>query len=348
MALPIGKAIGEVLHLGFTNQINIMRRLSLLFFILNAVITLGQDRIAVKEFFTKDDLKTDENNAFYYKTGTRTKSVVNGVEIIGSFIDTVKSFYTPSNVQMKIEVYNQDGQLDGRYLRFHENGKLKERGNFREGLRVGYFVSYSSEGKVSRMLQYSVNPVGKNLGYYNDFKIVNYSDASGSLIINNGAGYCKCYLTSDKLREDGKVVNGLRDSTWLGYENDILVLKESYSNGDFINGVRYYNDKEIVYDKFEIQAEFPGGIGELYKFLNKNIRYPVDMRRYGISGKVFVQFVIGRDGSISDAQIIKSLHRSGDEESLRLIKMMPKWNPSVQRGNPVNSKFVLPLTFNLQ
>jgi TonB family protein len=346
MALPIGKAIGEVLHLGFINQFTIMRRLSLLLFVLNSV-TLGQDRVTVKEFFTKDDLKTDESNAFYYKTGIRIKSLVNEFEVIGSFIDTVKSFYTPSNVQMKVEVYNQDGQLNGRYLRFNENGKLKERGNFREGMRVGYFVSYSSEGKVSRILQYSVNPVGKNLGFYNDFKILNYSDASGSLIINNGIGYCNCYLTSDKLREDGKVINGLRDSTWLGYENDILVLKESYSNGDFINGVRYYNDKEIAYDKFEIQAEFPGGMSELYKFLNKNIRYPAYTRRYGINGKVIVQFVVEKDGSLSNVEIIKSLHESVDGESLRLVNMMPKWSPALQRGLPVKAKFVLPMTYKL-
>ena len=89
-------------------------------------------------------------------------------------------------------------------------------------------------------------------------------------------------------------------------------------------------------------------MSELYKFLNENIRYPMDMRRDGISGKVFAQFVIGRDGSISDAKIIKGLYESADEEALRLIKKMPRWSPGIQRGLPVKSKFVIPLTFDLQ
>jgi protein TonB len=107
-------------------------------------------------------------------------------------------------------------------------------------------------------------------------------------------------------------------------------------------------DEDKIFTVVEQQAEFPGGMAELYKFLNKNIRYPASARRMGVDGKVFIQFVVDKEGRISDVTIIKSLSQDCDKEALRLIQLMPPWKPGKQNGRAVKSKFVLPLTFKLE
>ena len=107
-------------------------------------------------------------------------------------------------------------------------------------------------------------------------------------------------------------------------------------------------EENLIYAIVDTPADFPKGMKGLYKFLHREIQYPADARRNGISGKLYVQFVVTRDGSIDKENIviIKSLYPSLDDEAIRLVKLMPNWKPALKDGKPVNSKFVLPLTFN--
>jgi protein TonB len=93
---------------------------------------------------------------------------------------------------------------------------------------------------------------------------------------------------------------------------------------------------------------FPGGDGEMLKFLYNSIRYPVIAQENGIQGRVTCTFVINRDGSIVDAQVVRGVDPSLDKEALRVINSMPKWSPGKQRGKPVRVRFTLPVTFKLQ
>lgn len=94
-------------------------------------------------------------------------------------------------------------------------------------------------------------------------------------------------------------------------------------------------------------AQYPGGMDALAKFLARTVRYPANARRYGIQGTVFVSFVVEKDGSISMAEIVKGLSDDLNEESLRVVGLMPAWSPGRQDGNIVRSRFVLPLKFKL-
>ena len=98
----------------------------------------------------------------------------------------------------------------------------------------------------------------------------------------------------------------------------------------------------------EQQPEFPGGTTALMKFLGDNIRYPVIAQENGIQGRVIMNFVVERDGSISDVQIVRGQDPSLDREAERVIKTMPKWKPGQQRGKPVRVRFTLPVVFRLQ
>ena len=97
-----------------------------------------------------------------------------------------------------------------------------------------------------------------------------------------------------------------------------------------------------VFDVVENMPQFDGGMGALMQYLSHNIRYPEES---DVQGRVIVSFVIGKDGSISNAQVVKSLHPSFDAEALRIINNMPKWIPGTQNGKPVNVKYVVPINF---
>ena len=107
-------------------------------------------------------------------------------------------------------------------------------------------------------------------------------------------------------------------------------------------------DPIICYVIVESEPNFPGGTTELYKFLQKNIRYPKVCLEDNIQGRVVCQFYVERDGSVSNVEVIKSVHPILDEEAVRVIESMPKWMPGKQHGQTVRVKYELPVNFKLQ
>ena len=97
----------------------------------------------------------------------------------------------------------------------------------------------------------------------------------------------------------------------------------------------------------EEMPEFPGGQAALMSFIAKSIKYPVVAQENGIQGRVTCSFVVNKDGSIVDAEVIRGIDPSLDKEALRVINTMPKWKPGKQRGKPVRVKFTVPINFRL-
>ena len=106
-------------------------------------------------------------------------------------------------------------------------------------------------------------------------------------------------------------------------------------------------DENSIFQVVEQLPEFPGGMAELMKYLQKNLRYPQICKEQGVQGRVIVQFVVNTDSTITDVNVIKSVNPHLDEEAVRVVKAMPKWNPGKQRGEPVRVRFTLPVTFRL-
>ncbi|MDR2917770.1 MAG: TonB family protein [Tannerella sp.] len=98
----------------------------------------------------------------------------------------------------------------------------------------------------------------------------------------------------------------------------------------------------------EKMPEFPGGQGELMSFIAKSIKYPVVAQENGIQGRVTCAFVVNKDGTIVDAEVVRGIDASLDKEALRVINSMPKWKPGEQRGKPVRVKYTVPINFRLQ
>jgi len=101
------------------------------------------------------------------------------------------------------------------------------------------------------------------------------------------------------------------------------------------------------YMKVEKAPEFPGGIERLYRYLGKNLRYPAAAKENNTQGKVFVTFVVEKDGSLTDIRILKSLSPETDAEAIRLMQACPKWSPGIQNGRPVRVQYSMPVSFSL-
>jgi len=103
-----------------------------------------------------------------------------------------------------------------------------------------------------------------------------------------------------------------------------------------------------IFTVVESMPEFKGGMPELYKYLGNNIKYPVMAKESGIQGKVYVTFVVERDGSITDVRVLRGIGGGCDEEAVRVVQGMPNWTPGKQRGKPVRVQYNLPVRFTLQ
>lgn len=103
-----------------------------------------------------------------------------------------------------------------------------------------------------------------------------------------------------------------------------------------------------IFTVVEEMPEFPGGMAKLAEYLGKNIKYPQLARESGIQGRVFINFVVENDGSVTNVKVMRSLGGGCDEEAIRVVKSMPKWKPGKQRGKPVRVSYNLPVNFKLQ
>lgn len=103
-----------------------------------------------------------------------------------------------------------------------------------------------------------------------------------------------------------------------------------------------------VFNVVEVEPEFPGGMEALTKYLSENIKYPEQAKKDKIQGKVYISFVVEKDGSVADAKVLRGIGGGCDEEALRVVKAMPKWEPGKQKGTPVRVQYNLPVAFKLQ
>ena len=106
--------------------------------------------------------------------------------------------------------------------------------------------------------------------------------------------------------------------------------------------------KQWMGDVVEQMPMFPGGPEALFNYLSENITYPKECEDVCVQGRVVVTFVVEKDGSITNAEVVKSVYPPLDEEALRVVKDMPKWTPGMMNGEPTRVKYTVPVTFRLE
>jgi periplasmic protein TonB len=147
-------------------------------------------------------------------------------------------------------------------------------------------------------------------------------------------------FTNVEVTKDEKLVN-----------EDVVVINNEDNDDVVVVEIPDKKEEIIVdeiFDVVEEQPEYPGGIQELYAFIGKNFEYPEMAKAAGVQGKVYVQFVVGKDGSILEVKVLRGLGSGLDEEAARVVKMMPKWKPGKQRGKEVKVRYNLPIVCKLK
>ena len=151
----------------------------------------------------------------------------------------------------------------------------------------------------------------------------------------------------DALKKDVAVSNqdqeGTKDRTVEAVRNDIAV------NVPPPPVEKKEEVKQVVENKvFDIAEQMPSFKGNVNQWLASNLSYPAVAAENGVQGRVIVQFVVEKDGSVSNVQVVRSVDPALDREAVRVVKSMPRWNPGMNNGQPARVKFTLPVTFKLQ
>lgn len=226
---------------------------------------------------------------------------------------------------------------------------------------ITYYDNKDKVVKISALANYyketrpdSVNPKWtRELTYYKSGKIK--SDAvlnqwkKNSVTTKYERTYKEWY-ESGKLHKiiefsDGKL-NGKALSYW---ENGNLKHEGIYENEKPIKGKNFNSDGSKNQDgPYRCPAEYPGGVAKMMQFLSKNIRYPAIAQEDNKQGIVVLKYIVDKEGNISNIQVLHKIGSGCDEEAIRVVKLMPRWTPGKQDGEPVDVDFTLPIKFTIK
>ena len=123
-----------------------------------------------------------------------------------------------------------------------------------------------------------------------------------------------------------------------------LEIEDTESDEDEIIEIEEEDDEEF-FMVVENMPEFPGGDLGLMKYIQKNVRYPAIAKEYNITGKVYISFIVDKQGSVTNVKVVRGVDKNLDEEAVRVVKSLPKYKPGKQRGKPVRVMFTIPINF---
>jgi periplasmic protein TonB len=163
-------------------------------------------------------------------------------------------------------------------------------------------------------------------------------------------GKYKDWYTNGQLQRDVDYVTNKIDGELLTYwSNGKLRRKEQYRENISVSGTCYANDGTATkFIPYIILPAFVGGESGLMKYLITNLKYPADLEKTGIEGKVLIGFVVNKAGTITKINVVRKDHEAFNQEAIRVVSKMPKWKPGMVEGELASVHFVLPITFRLE
>ncbi|MBW4888341.1 energy transducer TonB [Mucilaginibacter sp. HMF5004] len=263
----------------------------------------------------------------------------------------IKEYFPQGNIKLigrtsKIE----PPVLEGQCITYFPSGKRKTDLRYSGGKVFGDAFEYFPNGKLYAAKKYPA----KVTGYVNDDYLIDAcNDSTGKALVTDGNGHYVGYNDGDFKRvfEEGDVKAGLKDGEWKGSEEnkyDTIRFVEHYANGKIISGAAIdKNKKEYRYTKRNVEPEFRGGESALYRYLGYAIRYPNEAKENGIQGRVILKFIVEKDGSVANIEILKSPDSQLTQEAIRVLKNSPKWTPGMMYGRNVRVLYTLPVNFAL-
>jgi TonB family protein len=233
--------------------------------------------------------------------------------------------YCDSSVAVYYSITELESEDAGVVSTFYKDGILKSQ------------VSYSCISKKTK------NGISQNFG--KEGKILSqFTYLEGK---KNGAFFY--YFDTGEINIQGKyAADSLQDSLYSYYKNGASRRKDFYASGKLKDGKCFTaSGLDTAYFAYEIDAEFPDGMQGLMRWIQTNLQYPQDAIEDDIQGRVYVSFIVNKDGVVSDIEIERGVTSILDREVMRLIGQMPNWTPGELDGFKTNSKMRLPINFTL-
>ena len=268
--------------------------------------------------------------------------------------------------------FKEGGEI-GLWESWHENGQMASKGNYvvvpkKEGYyytglptdKDGLWESWYDNGQLAEILKYRKGDLvgtaeqwhlnGKKAAEY-DFgkgKLLSGWDKDGSALVTNGEGKMKHYDFEGNLISSGNYKNGHKVGNWKFFvEEDYSYIKTF--EGDEPTEIEKRSSilKDKIFTIVEESAEPVGGMRNFYMYIKRTLKYPRVAKRLGYDGKVFLSFIIDKEGRVTHAYVVKSVCFSLDREALRIVRNSPNWKPGMQYGRAVRQKMTFPLNFRL-
>ena len=250
---------------------------------------------------------------------------------------------------------------------YYKNGKVRMVGNsLTDNIKLkfkGTQITYFPNGHKMQMVNYADGwPDGAEREFYPNGKLYclktfikdkpaffdQYNDSTGKVITTGGTGTWKEYMDENFNKNfiEGEVALGLQEGIWEGIVRDSIKITAKYKSGElvFSNVV----DKSQTFTSVEQMPGFLGGLEAFYKFLAQSIRYPATAFENNIQGKVVVQFIVEKDGRLTNFKILRSVGGGCDEEAIRVLSSSPRWLPGMQANKPVKVYYIVPISFTIE
>ncbi|WP_026631959.1 energy transducer TonB [Dyadobacter alkalitolerans] len=280
-----------------------------------------------------------------------------------SEIDSVQAY--------QIIARDDNGASHSSEATFQMNGKLLAYTEYGPGNKASLIKKYYLNGMV-RDITIVGDSASLQLSWYdngqictvtevpatkdNEYRERMFADAwnrDGTQIVKDGEGYWKSITrisASKVLIEEGPVTKRRKSGKWSGKWTDgTLHYEETYDDkGNLQQGIAYEDGEKRTYDNAIVQPQFKGGLPKMYRFLGENIRYPMDASQRGVTGRVYLSFVVCEDGSMCEYKVESGVGFGLDDEALRVVKKMSgMWEPGMMRGKIVRVRYNLPINFQM-
>jgi TonB family protein len=263
----------------------------------------------------------------------------------------IKEYYRNGKLKLVGKTSATTGSmLQGQCISFFPTGKRKSIATYSRGKPQGDVYNYYPNGKLYNVLTFANNVINTNDLMSPGIIVKACYDTTGKVLLENGSGHLVSYDDDFKIiLDEGDVNNGKKIGTWKGYDTtDTITFTEQYELGKLIEGTGTNSHGKVEhYTQRQVSPEFPGGESGLSHFLSKNIKYPPIAKKYNIQGKVFISFVIEKDGSLDQIKVLREPGSGTGDEVMRVIQLSPNWKPGTRYGHVSKIKFTLPVNFSL-
>lgn len=255
-------------------------------------------------------------------------------------------FFYPGGVKMAEKKYAQSIPY-GPYREYDEKGNLLQTGWFSGNLQDSTWTMYYPSGtKMAECHFERGNLKGSYRKWYE----------SGTLMLEQVFPPTKSFSQPRVFDANGKALKpGTPEYQSIAFELPGTIYADVSAVDPYVQlkraeALKNNDDNAPIVQYADVMPEFPGGMSACMTFLQKNIRYPQIERENGIQGRVFVNFVVERDGRITNVKVLRSVQGGSglDKEAIRVVKAMPKWKPAIQSGRTVRCSMNLPIKFQLQ